>query len=313
MSEDKNIKEEDNGPPSNDSEISAEGTSFSSEDNKTVAEQVIPHSTPNIQPNKENMEVHHHGHVHERKKWKEYLFQFLMLFLAVFCGFLAEYQLEHKIERDRAKQLARSFYDELKNDSANVVQKTANRVKQEDALKYLMKYFEDSSLSNVSKTFAINFLYGINFRTPSLFKPRTVVLEQLKNSGSLRYFKSNVLQKLIGDLSVAIYNINDQQQVESELKRDYINLLIIRHYDYDFDAAYKQKDPFDVAAAKYEKSNKVVPFQFKSIEKFDKQGTINAVGIYKLNLSSSTRSHFQKYIEVNAEMLKLLRKEYHIK
>ncbi len=27
------------------------------------------------------MEVHHHGHVHEKKKWKEYLFQFLMLFL----------------------------------------------------------------------------------------------------------------------------------------------------------------------------------------------------------------------------------------
>ena len=42
----------------------------------------------------ETMEVHHHGHVHEKKKWKEYLFQFLMLFLAVFCGFLAEYQLE---------------------------------------------------------------------------------------------------------------------------------------------------------------------------------------------------------------------------
>jgi hypothetical protein len=37
------------------------------------------------------MEVHHHGHVHEKKKWKEYLFQFFMLFLAVFCGFLAEY------------------------------------------------------------------------------------------------------------------------------------------------------------------------------------------------------------------------------
>lgn len=23
------------------------------------------------------MEVHHHGHVHEKKKWKEYLFHFL--------------------------------------------------------------------------------------------------------------------------------------------------------------------------------------------------------------------------------------------
>ena len=61
-----------------------------------ISEETIQHTTHNIQQNKEIMEVHHHGHVHEKKKWKEYLFQFLMLFLAVFCGFLAEYQLEHK-------------------------------------------------------------------------------------------------------------------------------------------------------------------------------------------------------------------------
>jgi hypothetical protein len=38
-------------------------------------------STLNLQPSL--MEVHHHGHVHEQKKWKEYIFQFLMLFFAV--------------------------------------------------------------------------------------------------------------------------------------------------------------------------------------------------------------------------------------
>ena len=264
------------------------------------------------------MEVHAHSHPASggtRKKWTHYFWEFLMLFLAVFCGFLAEYQLEHKIERDRAKELAKSFYEELKNDSANVVLKTANRIKQEKAIKYLMKYFKDSSLVNVSKTFAINFLYGINFRTPSLFEPRTVVLEQLKNSGSLRYFKSNELQKLIGDLSIAIYNINDRQQLETGIRSEYINSLIVRHYDYEFDAALKNNDAaFDVAAANYEKSNEVIPFQFKSIEKFDKQGTINALGLYGMNVGSSTRRvHFQKYIELNAELLKLLRKLYNLK
>ncbi len=63
------------------------------------------------------MEIHHHGHVHEKKKWKEYVFQFLMLFLAVFCGFLAEYQLEHTIEKDRARQYIKSFYEDLKTDT----------------------------------------------------------------------------------------------------------------------------------------------------------------------------------------------------
>ena len=138
------------------------------------------------------MEVHHHSHT-ARKKWTHYFWEFLMLFLAVFCGFFAEYQLEHMIERDRAKELARSFYDELKNDSVNVAVKYQSRIKQENALLYLRKYFKDSAITNLSKNFVLNFHYGIMFRTPSLFEPRTVVLEQLKNSGSLRYFKNKEL------------------------------------------------------------------------------------------------------------------------
>ncbi len=64
------------------------------------------------------MEVHHHGHVHEKKKWKEYVFQFLMLFLAVFCGFLAEYQLEHKIERDKEGVYVQNLLNDFKADTA---------------------------------------------------------------------------------------------------------------------------------------------------------------------------------------------------
>jgi hypothetical protein len=261
------------------------------------------------------MEVHTHTHT-ARKKWTHYFWEFLMLFLAVFCGFLAEYQLEHKIEKDRAKELAKSFYEELKGDSANVVIKIQNRIKQEEALKYLMKYFKDSSLTNVSKTFVLNFLYGISFRTPSLFEPRIVVLEQLKNSGSLRYFKNNELQKLIGDISVAIHNINDRQTLETQVRTEYINPLIVRHYDYDFDIEISREfDPSVIrAAAKYEMTDKVIPFQLKALEKFDRQATINMIGFYCRNGLSSTRIlHYQKYIELNAELLKLLRIEYNLK
>jgi len=238
-----------------------------------------------------------------------------MLFLAVFCGFLAEYQLEHKIERDRANELAKSFYEELRNDSANVKLKIQNRIKQENALKYLMSYFKDSSLTSVSKSFVINFMYGISFRTPSLFEPRTVVLEQLKNSGSLRYFKSDELQKLIGDLSVSIHNINDRQSLESLVRIEYINPLIVRHYDYDFEILLTRNSKLSsiTAAGEYEKNNEIIPFHLKGMEKFDRQGTINALGLYSMNALASTRIiHYQKYIELNTELLKLLRKEYHL-
>jgi hypothetical protein len=63
------------------------------------------------------MEVHHHTHT-GRKRFLNYFWEFIMLFLAVFCGFLAEYQLEHRIEKERARQYIRSFYDDLKSDTA---------------------------------------------------------------------------------------------------------------------------------------------------------------------------------------------------
>jgi len=96
------------------------------------------------------MEVHAHSHT-PRKKWTHYFWEFLMLFLAVFCGFLAEYQLEHKIEKDRARELAKSFYDELENDSIAVRQAIQFRQRKDTAIIFLADYFRDSSLKNFPK------------------------------------------------------------------------------------------------------------------------------------------------------------------
>src|SRR5664279_5618182 len=93
------------------------------------AEIIPPIDTETITPNREteNMEVHHHAHHEGKKNWKSYLWEFLMLFLAVFCGFLAEYQLEHIIEKEREKELAVSFYNELKGDSLSIQIAIGNR------------------------------------------------------------------------------------------------------------------------------------------------------------------------------------------
>jgi hypothetical protein len=260
------------------------------------------------------MEVHAHTHT-ARKKWTHYFWEFLMLFLAVFCGFLAEYQLEHKIERDRAKELAKSFYAELRNDSVTAASKVANRVKQEAALDYLVRFFKDSSLVNVSKTFVINFEFGISFRTPTVFEPRTMMLDQLKNSGSLRYFKNETLQQLVGDLTVAIKNIYDRQELETQQRLQYINPIIIQHYDYDFDAAMKKngKTIFE-GIQEYEKTGEIVPYSINQVEKLDRESIANQLNFYLGNVVSSTRQvHIQKYIEINAKLLKILRKQYRIK
>lgn len=316
------MEEEKSLPEGNAEKDRSSAANMPQEDISSAAENILPEAeqvqTINNQPQTKEMEVHHHAHdpaaPHHKKNWKSYVWEFLMLFLAVFCGFLAEYQLEHKIERDRAKELAKSFYEELRNDSVTAALKVTSRIKQEAALDYLVHYFKDSSLTNVSKAFVINFEFGITFRTPTIFEPRNMMLDQLKNSGSLRYFKNENLQQLVGDLTVAIRNIYDRQELESQQRLQYINSIIIQHYDYDFDAAMKKggKTIFE-GIQEYEKSGEIVPYSINQLEKLDRKTITSQLNFYLANVVSSTRQvHIQKYIEINAALLKLLRNEYHL-
>src|SRR5215470_2888833 len=135
------------------------------------------------------MEVHHHTHT-ERKKIIHYLWEFLMLFLAVFAGFLAENLREHRAEQQRARELANSLYKELYTDSIIIKSSMDGMlgIKAKD-LEYVVQYVKDSSLLNPSATFYNSVFEGFlrNFR----FEPKDGILSQLRNSGSLRYFKGN--------------------------------------------------------------------------------------------------------------------------
>lgn len=132
------------------------------------------------------MEVHAHAHT-ARKKWTHYLWEFLMLFLAVFCGFLAEYQLEHKIEKERGKQFIRSFYADLKTDTAEfskpirryegVVSALENR---RDCYYRVRENQPDDCLKNLFENAAGGY-------TDLISADQTI--QQLKNAGGLRLLK----------------------------------------------------------------------------------------------------------------------------
>ena len=148
-----------------------------------------------------------------------------------------------------------------------------------------------------------------------MFEPRTIILEQLKNSGSLRYFKNEQLQQLIGDLTVSIKNIYDRQELESQNRLQYVNPIIIDHYDYDFDARLKEggRSIFE-GIKKYEDSIETIPFQMKGAKKIDRERIANILSFYEAAVISSTRLTFiQKYMEINTELLKELRIKYHLK
>ncbi len=271
------------------------------------------------------MEVHHHAHRPDpdpstssghrsRIKWTHYFWEFIMLFLAVFCGFLAEYQLEHKIERDRAKELASSFYDELKSDSVALNTVKVFRERKYTALVYLQNYFQDSSVTNCSNIFTIQLLYGYFTFSPSFFEPGDAILEQLKNSGSLRYFKSRELQKLTGDLSVSIANLRKRNAFEEVFYRENIWPFLLKYNDvkwYD-SIASKSKDFFVTFLKEYEKTGGDVQFHFDKPEAFDRKIAANVTGVYKIILKGTGDSQYRIYGSLNSKLQSALRTEYHL-
>jgi len=164
------------------------------------------------------MEVHAHSHT-ARKKWAHYFWEFLMLFLAVFCGFLAEYQLEHYIEKQRAKDFALSLHRDLAADTANF-NTTANRLnfctKKIDTLVGLL-----GNAGQVQENAAAIYnLSAYAFIFPSA-TPNESTLQQLLNSGSLRYFKDDMLVDSIKYYNNRIQLFRDFSSSSVDLNNDF--------------------------------------------------------------------------------------------
>src|SRR5579862_3140704 len=100
------------------------------------------------------MEVHHHPQLeHKHKPWKEYFLEFLMIFLAVSMGFFAETIRENISESGKAKELAKSLYQEVYADSVTMQSKIKMRIEKDKQLEYFRRYVADSSLTHLSDKF----------------------------------------------------------------------------------------------------------------------------------------------------------------
>jgi hypothetical protein len=144
------------------------------------------------------MEVHHHSHLASgethtsRKKWTHYFWEFLMLFLAVFCGFMAENQREHYIEKIRAKDYARALIHDLENDTTQLVE----ILKQVENLVDNYDRFLKISKDPKQASYAQLYYYGSFAIGMSDFTSNVSTLDQIKNSGSIRYFDAHLQDKI---------------------------------------------------------------------------------------------------------------------
>jgi hypothetical protein len=158
------------------------------------------------------MEVHHHAHT-ERKKWVHYFWEFLMLFLAVFSGFLAEYQLEHVIEHSRAKEYASSFADDLVADTSNLISYRKYMSYAADNVDSLLRMISNTSPEKIPT--GKLYYYGLFGGTPMRFVANEATLQQMKSSGTLRYFRNKTLLNHVAryDLMMRRFETTEQQDI----------------------------------------------------------------------------------------------------
>jgi hypothetical protein len=263
------------------------------------------------------MEVHHHPKV-EKKNFKEYFLEFLMIFLAVTLGFIAENVRENISENSQAKELAKSLYKELYSDSVAIQQKLEGRLEKENYIKYFVQYVSDSDLVNLSPNFYPTFTSTFISTLTIIFQPKDGILNQLTNSGALRYFKSNDLQEEIGNISVDIANLKEGNEQEEAFRDSKMRAFIIAHYDYKW---------FEALAAMAQKKldNPYVERWFKKLDlnaikkpeiinnaQFNRQEAANLASEYLVIIRGFRLILYNQYVRSNHQLLETLRSEYNI-
>jgi len=172
------------------------------------------------------MEVHAHTHT-PRKKRTHYFWEFLMLFLAVFCGFLAENIREHTVEKKRAKEFARSLLADLKADTAalNTAITFGNkRIKAIDSL------FAQIELPREKWNDTFLYKYSGSAGRVRPFGRNSGTYEQMKASGSLRYFKQE-LADLLNKYDVQSKKAEARENIGLKYITDFFNPLQVQILD----------------------------------------------------------------------------------
>src|SRR5664279_111111 len=264
-----------------------------------------------VDPQSKDMEVHHHPDLHHNAKpWKEYILEFIMIFLAVTLGFFAETIREHISENGKARELAESLYKEVYSDSVIVQKILTTRVQKEEELDFFINYMRDSSLTNVSDHFYRSFAWSFIISSSILFEPADGMMNQLRNSGSLRYFKSNKLQREIGELSVSIAKLRNRMGVESGIVSTDLRRFVIKFYDFRWNEDLTKNGNINLVTALMEQPAPKRKGIIINAKVFDKLEAENLASLYRLAFKATRIIQIKNYVDSNHKLLETLRDEY---
>jgi hypothetical protein len=186
------------------------------------------------------------------------------------------------------------------------------RTDKETRIEYFKKYIRDSSLTVVSEKFYESFMYTYVLTAAMAFDPNDGILNQLRNSGTLRYFKNIELQNAISRMNTAIFNVRNRNSQEYAFNEQYVRPFMLKHYDFEWEDAYTQNGKLSITQALSQANfHAAKPPQIRNLNDFKRDEAYALADYYLLIIRSSRQLHYAPYVEANHELLQALRKEYH--
>jgi hypothetical protein len=282
------------------------------ETGKEIILQKSPIEVKETQP--ENMEVHKHPHhVTHKKKWGEYLLEFFMLFLAVFLGFIAENIREHFAEQGRAKEYAKSFLIDLKNDTTelnnSIFYDENTRLMTDSLVQFISKenvHVKGGELYYLSRKASVFYITDWNKAT----------INQLVSSGNLRYFTNPQLVNKINVYNTVAANITSLQQLLSDINHQssaYRNQIFIAASQL---MIYESISANNIAAGKKEAiidSLRHVNIPLQSYDEGLLNSYANALLATSVNRNNLLNLLYPEAKKEATEIIGLIKKEFHLK
>jgi hypothetical protein len=257
------------------------------------------------------MEVHQHAHHGAKKNWKSYFWEFLMLFLAVTLGFFVENQREHYNEHLRAKEFSKTLVKDLQSDTAAIhdEKKTAEvYINIADSLLTLSKNRLEGRVAS-QFSFYTRFMY---WTAPITWNRAT--FEQIKNSGSLRYFRNyQLLEKMmkyeaiVNQIEAEAYN----HTIRGNMLLNQINVIIEPTYHHELSKYFLWT--LDTMSRKTIEG--LYPYSPESLEnkRSEIREMLNMIVVQQRNLQRDIDVQWKQAEELAIELINDLKKEYHMK
>jgi hypothetical protein len=258
---------------------------------------------------------HHNAPSPDENPWKHYFIEFFMLFLAVSLGFFAENFRDRLVEKERAREMAVGLYNDLKMDSLHLYKVMERKNLFIDEINSLIATLSDKDVKNkitLLTYYQASFLMEIDMPIPSRAN-----LDQLTNSGSLRYFRD---KKLVTDISQwdNVITVQFQERFQSDqlrlieeikaVSRVFYPVIIDSMRSISFNQFFENENVNSELLESFEKT----PAGLITYNEADLNEVIGWASERKRNAIVRSTSFYPKQLEHIRNLMKALNKEFHI-